>query len=104
MANLDEPIPTGNGSHGEEPIPLEKMSRLALETRVRELEKETTRLRSELTDSKAARKREREFLDAIILADLPRTEKEVKVWQENNTSFSELLRELEAEHGLEPPK
>ncbi len=103
MANLDEPNGTA-GASDDQSTPPEKLSRLALEARVRELEKETVRLKAELSESRAKQARDRDLIDSLIREDLPRDEAEFKEWNANSTSFSELLRGLEKEFGLEPPK
>ncbi len=102
MSNLDEP--NGAAGNADQNGDTERESRDALERRVRELEKENARLQTELGESQARLAQERGLLKGMILDDLPQTEAEYKDWTANSSSFSELLRGLEREFGLEPPK
>jgi uncharacterized small protein (DUF1192 family) len=102
MSNLDEPNGTPGGD--EQNTPVEKLSRAALEARVRELEKETTRLKTELNESQAARARERDLLNSLILDDLPQNDEELREFVAKSSSLSDLLREMEVKFGLESPK
>jgi hypothetical protein len=102
MSNLDEPNGATNDP-SQHPTPASD-GRDGLERRVQELERENTRLKAALSEAQTARERDREILNAVILADLPQNEEEFKAWTANSTSFSELLREMEREFGLESPK
>lgn len=101
MSKLDETngTPDGGSGDGAEPADRDPLTR-----RVQELERENARLRAELAEVRAAAARDRDVLNALIRDDLPRTEAERREWEANDTSFSELLRGLEREFGLEPPK
>ena len=102
MSNLDEPngTPGGAGQNGE----AQPRDRGELEARVRELEKENARLQAELMESQAARTRDRDLLNAMILDDLPQNEEEYREFVAKSSPLSDLLREMEAKFGLESPK
>jgi hypothetical protein len=103
MSNLDEPNGGTPGS-GDENSPIEKMSRLALEARIRELEKENAHLTTQLREAEVARAKARELLEAMIRNDLPQDEEEYRDLVANSSPLSDLLREMEAKYGLESPK
>jgi hypothetical protein len=92
MANLDEP----NGASGtgdESNKPPEKMSRLALEARVRELEKENAALRLDIQALNIHVKRDAELLHALMLEGIPLDKVEMAEAEANHKSISELLAE-----------
>jgi hypothetical protein len=94
MANLDEPNPTGGGGNGEEPIPVEKMSRPALEARVRELEKENAGLKLDIEALALHVKRDAELLHAITFEGIPLDKQELEESKANSKSISDLIAEF----------
>ena len=69
---------------------------------MRELERENARWRAELADVRTKYEQERDLLAAYLLDDMPHNEEEFRRMVAESGSFSDLLRELEAEFGVEP--
>jgi hypothetical protein len=95
MANLDEPNDTGNGGEPNEPLPVEQMSRLALEARVRELEHENASLRLDVESLNLQLQRELRLSHALAVAGVPVDRCEQEERAANSESISQVLARLE---------
>jgi hypothetical protein len=100
MSSLDEPNDTGS-SNGAGDTPIEKMSRLALEARVRELERENAQLKLDIECLNIHVKRDAELFHSIAVEGIPVDQHEMAELKANSKSLSQLLAELQKP---EPPK
>jgi hypothetical protein len=91
---LDEPSGAGGGS-GSDDTPIEKMSRLALEARVRELERENAQLKLDIEALNIHVKRDTQIFHAIAVSGIPVDRQEMEELKANGKSLSQLLAELE---------
>ncbi len=99
MANIDlTPEPGGNGTNPAD----ENRAAKPADPRVKELEQEVARLRSELGELQKKYERDLKVLHSYMVEGLPRDEKELREFIENPRPFRELMKELEQELGLEP--
>ena len=94
MSNLDEPN-DGAGSGGSDDTPIDKMSRLALEARVRELERENAQLKLDIEALNIHVKRDAQLFHAIAVSGIPVDQREMDELKANSKSLSQLLAELE---------
>ena len=92
MANLDEPNGT-TGRGDEQNTPPEKMTRLTLEARVRELVKENAAMKLDIEALNIHVKRDTELLAALMMEGIPLDKAELAEAIASHKSISELLAE-----------
>ena len=90
MANLDETNDAGGSRSPDDPTPVEKMSRLALEARVREVERANAGLKLDLEAMNLVLQRELRLSHAINVSGIPVDRRE----QDELMATSKSLREL----------
>lgn len=90
MSSLDEP---NGGGGGTDDAPSEQMSRLTLEARVRELERENAQLKLDVEALTIHVKRNVSLFDAIAVAGIPVDQREMRELHANSKSLHDLLAE-----------
>jgi hypothetical protein len=93
MSRLDET--NGSDGNGGNDTPDEQMSRLALEARVRELERENTALKLDIEALNLHVKRDSQILHALAVEGIPVDSQEMAELKATSKSLSQLLAELE---------
>lgn len=94
MSSLDEPNDAGGGDRGD--TSGEQMSRLTLEARARELERENAQLKLDIEALNIHAKRDAAFFHALAVQGIPVDQREMQERHANSKSLRDLLAELEA--------